>query len=366
MLRDVWMSLFLLTATAGAQSGDGDAEIPWTCFSEVTFENTSLTCTVDEEIADDITNITLCLVSGGSCKNGSLRNDDFTINDLRLLQEYNLTVQLKQGESWSQIIDNRKIVNAPTPRIVNMTYYNDLGTAYFTVECKHDYLQSFKYEVELWTENIVKTWTLTSMPLTIVPERLTDGSVYNVKVRVKPRGYFAGSWSQWSPWANFTTKTVSLSREEENAGFSLYPVVIIIVIILLLVAILVALFWKKELRGYILPKVPHPKATLVQMQKFNKGFSVSFNPEVYNDIHIHKLDNNEQRQHPCEPSSGTMAHCLTQPGQETSTRLLSELEHTLPGDHNLTSLSLGTPQRDCVDEAYVRMSSLFKNTTQSY
>uniref|UniRef100_A0AAY4CPG6 Uncharacterized protein n=1 Tax=Denticeps clupeoides TaxID=299321 RepID=A0AAY4CPG6_9TELE len=270
------------------------------------------------------------LVSGGSCKNGSLRNDDFTINDLRLLQEYNLTVQLKQGESWSQIIDNRKIGT------ISVQCH-----AYFTVECKHDYLQSFKYEVELWTENIVKV------------KRLTDGSVYNVKVRVKPRGYFAGSWSQWSPWANFTTKTVSLSREEENAGFSLYPVVIIIVIILLLVAILVAL-----LRGYILPKVPHPKATLVQMQKFNKvSCEVLFENVLFVPSEQNVLIHNRH-------IAGLFKADI--PGQETSTRLLSELEHTLPGDHNLTSLSLGTPQRDCVDEAYVRMSSLFKNTTQSY
>ncbi|XP_042565322.1 interleukin-7 receptor subunit alpha isoform X2 [Clupea harengus] len=304
-----------------------------------------------------------------------------------------------------------QIVKLPAPQTVAATYLKSPGAVNISVGYRHDYVKSFNFEVRILDTTTSQDWTYESQyePFMMEPD-VTPGSEYSVKVRVKPEpGYFNGRWSDWSHTINFM---VDKDEAQSENKVLLYIIIIAIITIVLLVVCLATRFRRKELKAYILPNVPHPKTTLVNMQKFNKSLLLSFSPETFNDIHIKGLDEDGEDK-PLSPDgqerAGTRSHSPSQlsqvllwqlpagdgrPGGSQSTlqgkdrgsedhgdtgdrgsedhgdtgvasgggvRLLSEAYTTADsGDSNPSSMSAHVPQRECKDEAYVTMSSLFK------
>ncbi|ROL47581.1 Interleukin-7 receptor subunit alpha [Anabarilius grahami] len=212
----------------------------------------------------------------------------------------------------------------------------------------------------------------------ISKDRLGGDGVYYTRVRAQPVDYFNGDWSEWSSTANFTIKensteplmVPSLSSLYITIGFSVFLVLII----------LGALLWRTHIKGCITPNIPHPKATLAQMHRAREGLPFTFSPEIFSDVFIHRVDYVDEKPSDPELEDSLDECCYSQ--TSSSNASVSEMdmnaEERLPKEQSHlkirlldeSDLSKGrensgfhgvtAPQRECKDEAYVTMSSLFK------
>uniref|UniRef100_A0A673FM11 Interleukin-7 receptor subunit alpha-like n=1 Tax=Sinocyclocheilus rhinocerous TaxID=307959 RepID=A0A673FM11_9TELE len=96
-------------------------------------------------------------------------------------------------------------------------------------------------------------------------DRLVGDGVYYTRVRAKPWDFFAGDWSEWSSNATFTITSSTVPTTEKN--FPKVGFIITFFVILVLIIGLGTLRWRAHIKDYITPNIPHPKATLAQMQR---------------------------------------------------------------------------------------------------
>ncbi|XP_041915511.1 interleukin-7 receptor subunit alpha [Alosa sapidissima] len=420
MAPEVWTLLLalLLPALGHAQSGGGetdgdpDAEpdvpdkpdVP--CFSEISLKVNYLTCSLPDDPIG--TQISLRSEEGNPmCWNSTLNGSYFTAVIDNILAKHILTIQGKERIDINMI----DIVKLPPPQNITATYLKNSGDV--KISCngyRHDFVKHFNFLVQIWNATSRKNYTYSYEDFIIEREQLGDvktGSQFSVRALVKPGGnYFSGPWSDWSHTENFTVDRafiVALLVDGKD-GALLYSIIFSTIAILLLGICLITRFRRKELKAYILPNVPHPKTTLVHMQKFNKGLLLNFNPEIFSDLHINQLDEAGEDKPLAESTDGrgadNQSRCPSQlsqvllwqvpPGDGSSDgsqctlrgedgpledrrdwadvssaglRFLGEAAPTVDsghssGDPSLTSTCV--PQRECKDEAYVTMSCLFK------
>ncbi|XP_063067329.1 interleukin-7 receptor subunit alpha [Engraulis encrasicolus] len=104
----------------------------------------------------------------------------------------------------------------------------------------------------------------------------------------------------------------------------------VICVVLLMVGLLTRLRGQK-FKAYIMPNVPHPKTTLVHMQKFNKGLLLSFTPETFNDIHINRLDEGSSSSSSSSSSSGGIKDKASAPAPDSMLDHRGQREGRAPG-----------------------------------
>ncbi|XP_062410354.1 interleukin-7 receptor subunit alpha [Sardina pilchardus] len=407
MAREMWTLLLvlLLPALGHAQSGDGDSEdgdadldAEPECFSEISLKVSNITCYFSDVIIG--TKISLCsLTQDARCWNSTLKGSYFTAAIDMILAKHTLTVQ--EGKPIVLVVTD--IVKLPPPQNITAIYDKNSGDVNISFsEYRHDYVKHFNFHVEISNETKVMNFTKQNDNLIIARDMLGDvkgGSKYWVRARVRPQTfYFNGPWSEWSPMQTFT-----VDKDDEPEEVLLYSIIIATIAILLLVICLITRFRRKELKAYILPNVPHPKTTLVHMQKFNKGLLLSFNPEIFSDLHINRLDEvgedkaftdgrgvDARSRCPSQlsqvllwqlppgdsSSDGSQSTLQDEDGEpedhghgvdasSTGLRLLGEAAPAVDSGNSSDSgdpslMSTCAPPRDCKDEAYVTMSCLFK------
>ncbi|CAM4668254.1 hypothetical protein PO909_008073 [Leuciscus waleckii] len=360
-----------------SESGDDDwSEKEVTCTSNLTFKQNNLTCSLNDEPNEEVKFATLCktiekIIDIKTCTNATLGPQDFTFKSLVILNDYNLKVHTGEGVIEKDI-NLRKIVKIPAPGIKLANYTEDTEEVSIWIEHSHTYVTKPGFEVKIWGDKLGNKpirQTFDNRYLSIHRDRIGGDGVYYTHVRAKPVGYFGGDWSEWSSTANFTIKTnvTSLSSLHITIGFSVFLVLIIS---------LGALLWRTHIKDYITPNIPHPKATLAQM---HRGFPITFSPEIFSDIFIHRVDYVDEKPSALEFEDGLEECCYSQtsslntslsemdmnderPPREQShlkIRLLDESDLS-KGRENSGHQGETAPQRECKDEAYVTMSSLFK------
>ncbi|XP_067232790.1 interleukin-7 receptor subunit alpha isoform X1 [Chanodichthys erythropterus] len=380
----LWMLFVVFCPLVLSESGDDDwSEKEVTCTSTLTLKQTKLTCSLNDDPIEEVKFAKLCQNKSEKvmCQNATLGPQYFTFEDLMIISPYNLEVHVGDV-GIEKVIHLQKIVKIRAPEIKLATYMEDTEEVFIWFEHSHDYVSNPDFEVEIWGDKIVKAKIIGAVidnrNFSISKDRLVGDGVYYTRVRAKPVDYFEGDWSEWSSTANFTIKTdstellkvSSLSSLLITTGFSVFLVLIM----------LGALLWRTHIKGCVTPNIPHPKATLAQMHRAREGLPFTFSPEIFSDVFIHHVDYVDEKPFDPELEDSLDECCYSQ--TSSSNASVSEMdmnaEERLPKEQSHlkirlldeSDLSKGrensgfqgvmASQRECKDEAYVTMSSLFK------
>uniref|UniRef100_A0A3B1JRX5 Interleukin 7 receptor n=1 Tax=Astyanax mexicanus TaxID=7994 RepID=A0A3B1JRX5_ASTMX len=372
-----WIFLILCPLLAHSQSGDGDAEpIVAVCSSMISSKTNNLTCEMNEEDIDSIQSVKLCFIG---CTNGTLGNNSLSfVNIPSPIGAYELQMYLKGGGVNRQKIDLVKIVKIPVPLVKNVTFKSDRVLIY--IKYKHDLVDKPTYQVQVWgagnraTDRESVSWEY--HPVNIA-QLLKGNGVYHVRVRASPENsdnYFNGSWTAWSPVKKFEVhmKDVPIT---EDPPYIMYIILCTSMVVVIGIT-LVILRWKKKIKAYISPNIPNPKATLAHIHREKERPPVSFSPEIFNDISINRVDYAEEKQLDPdleeEAQDDTAGSCQSEEEEgdeeDSSTRVEEEMSHLKiklldqpeQEDNQVGRTSVAGVRRDCRDESYVTMSSLYR------
>ncbi|XP_043077421.1 interleukin-7 receptor subunit alpha [Puntigrus tetrazona] len=368
----LWVLFVVSCPLALSESGDDELLDEMTCTSYMTLRQSNLICSLDEPPEEDKFP-TLCKrQSLKSCTNATRRQRDFIFENLIVTAKYDLRIG---NDVIKKDIDLAKIVKIPAPEIKRAIYTEETEEAFIWFEHSHEYVKDPEFQLEIWKDKTTDEPIRPSIVyrnLTISRDRLVGDGVYYTRVRAKPCNYFAGDWSEWSPNASFTVKNASTENHFPMVGF-----VITFFVILVLIIGLGTLRWRAHIKDYITPNIPHPKATLAQMQR---GLPFTFSPEIFSDVFIHRVDyvdekasspelqdGLDERRYSQGSSSRTSVSEMDVKADESLPREQCHLKIRLLDESDLSkekdnggSQSVKVPQRECKDEAYVTMSSLFK------
>ncbi|KAI3361904.1 hypothetical protein L3Q82_002223 [Scortum barcoo] len=312
------LAVLLLPAVSQAQSGDGDADLEprISCTYDIMTGRRSLTCKVvggriDNEDDEDneadgeslIEKMTLCYKDFSENRTKCMEGfgDTVSSEDLKPLLNFNLTIHLKIGGNLSTMINLNKIVKPRSPHVWNVTFNQKSDQAVFHIRTPYhkEYLtaQNQLFELHIWTTGSKICQNVSSSDtLQISMQHLLKDSEYHVKVRAIPVNYLQGTWSEWSENFTFFTpageseKVKKLTEEKQEMH-----TVTVCLVLLVLVTSCVVFFWKNRIFTYIWPSIPHPKHTLVQICKPNKGLLLNFKPEVFSALKVYPVEKTEEQ-----------------------------------------------------------------------
>ncbi|KAM7368501.1 hypothetical protein PAMP_012840 [Pampus punctatissimus] len=308
----LWIAVLLLLPTVTqAQSGDGDTDTEprISCTSHITMNESSLTCKLvggrsdneddeDDNEGDGIKRMTMCYTdwSVNSIKCLEEFGDTFTSKDIHPLADFNLTVHLKRGGTVRTTVDLKKIVKPRSPQVWNVTFNQESNLAVFHIRTPYlnDYLriENQRFQLHIWTAGSETTQdTIESDTLDINMEHLEKNRKYHVKVRAIPCKHLQGSWSEWSETFRFSTPAEEKipQQKTDDRRETIYKLIMCLVL-LMVVTFSVVFFWKNKIFTYMWPNIPHPKHTLVQICKPNKGLLLNFKPEVFSALKISQIE----------------------------------------------------------------------------
>uniref|UniRef100_A0A8C1KFN9 Interleukin 7 receptor n=2 Tax=Cyprinus carpio TaxID=7962 RepID=A0A8C1KFN9_CYPCA len=372
----LWMFFAVSCPLVLSESGDFDWSDEVTCRSTMTLFQSNLTCSVDEP-PEEVKFMTLCKMEGldEKCTNATKRLQDFIFENLVVSAKYELRI-------GNEVIKNdiilSKMVKIPAPEIKLATYMENTEEVFIWIEHSHVYVKEPKFQLEIWRDKLADKpiiLFITYRNFSMSRDILKGDGVYWTRVRAKPCDFFAGDWSEWSSNANFTIKSSTVRSSENN--FPKVGFIITFFVILVFIIALGTLRWRANIKDYITPNIPHPKATLAQMQR---GLPFTFSPEIFSDVFIHRVDYVDEKPSSPELQDGLDECCYSQASSSRTSvsemdmkadeclpreqshlkiRLLDESDLLKESEHG-TSQSVTAAQRECKDEAYVTMSSLFK------
>ncbi|XP_052392180.1 interleukin-7 receptor subunit alpha [Carassius gibelio] len=371
----LWMLLFVFCPLVLSESGDDDgSDKDVTCTSTLTLRQSNLTCSLNDESTEEFIFTSLCKKEGSKrfCTNATSGPRDIIFKDLSISAKY----QLRIRDDIFENIQLSKIVRIPAPEMKLATYMEDTEEVFVWFEHSHEYVIHPEFELEIWGDRLDKPMsaTINNRNFTISRGKLRGDGVYYTRVRAKPIDYFDGNWSEWSSNVNFTIKS---STMENNHELSKVGYIITFFVVLVLIIGLGTLRWRTHIKDYITPNIPHPKSTLAQMQR---GLPFTFSPEIFSDVFIHRVDYVDEKPSAPELQDGLDEHPYSQASSSSTSvsemdmkadvwvpreqshlkiRLLDEAD-LVKERENVSSQSTMAPCRECKDEAYVTMSSLFK------
>ncbi|XP_073681194.1 interleukin-7 receptor subunit alpha [Garra rufa] len=374
------MLIVVLCPLVLSESGDYDgSDKEVTCTSTLTVLQSNLTCSLNDGPTEEVKFMTLCKVEDKKeeCKVAIPGPRNFTFKDLTVSAKYELRI----GEDViERDIELSQIVKIPAPEMKRATYIKDTEEVFIWFEHSHEYVKNPKFQVEIWGDKLADkpiSPTINYRNFTISKDRLGGDGVYYTRVRAKPHAFFDGNWSEWSSNASFTIKSSSVTTTENNFDLPMVSYIITFFVILVIIIGCGTLRWRTQIKDYITPNIPHPKTTLAQM---HRGLPFIFSPEIFSDVFIHRVDYVDEKPSAAELQDGLDEHrysqasssctsvsemdmkadeCLPREQSHLKIRLLDESDLSKDSE-NSSSQSLPTPQRECKDEAYVTMSSLFK------
>ncbi|XP_048148082.1 interleukin-7 receptor subunit alpha isoform X2 [Corvus hawaiiensis] len=304
-------AMFLHTTfgESGCTSADGDGTLgddepdnfDIDCFSQLEIKDSfsSLTCNFTE-LPPYNTNYTLSLCTkednNYACSNMKKQEDAFFLqfNDILSNRDVCIYSETKRRVCRSLVVTD--IVKPEVPFAINITYEreaNEYLIRYCTPHSRKKYLKD-KLVHQVAYRQKEGTWKTIESPylqIKLLGRNLESEASYEVKVRSQPDGdYFKGTWSGWSTSKSFKTKREHDSMESYSTVamiiFSILGFILSIVMIALIV-----IFWENRIKPAVWPNLPDHKKTLEQLcRKPKNNFDISFNPDSFGYVHIHKVD----------------------------------------------------------------------------
>ncbi|NWH90205.1 IL7RA protein, partial [Aegithalos caudatus] len=294
---------------SGCTSADGDGTLgddepdnfDIDCFSQLEIKDSfsSLTCNFTE-LPPYNTNYTLSLCTKEDnnyvCSDMKKWEDAFFLQFTDILSNRDVCLysEMKRRVCRSLVVTD--IVKPEVPFAINITYEreaNEYLIRYCTPHSRKKYLKDkLVHQVAYWQkEGAWKTIESPYLQIKLLGKNLENEVLYEVKVRSQPNGdYFKGTWSEWS-----TSKSFRTAREQHSTeSFSSVVMVILSILGFMLSVVMIApivVFWENRIKPAVWPNLPDHKKTLEQLCKKPKNnFDISFNPESFGYVHIHKVD----------------------------------------------------------------------------
>ncbi|XP_069483229.1 interleukin-7 receptor subunit alpha [Ambystoma mexicanum] len=208
---------------------------------------------------------------------------------LRLYYVCDICIQTRTREDQCENYELKHIVKPEAPTNVTVTY-QEKAKEYIIKYVEQDGFLKTKliHQIALCAEH--GEWTILqdvkAQHVRLLEHDLKRGAKYEVKVRSKPNGdYYKGYWSAWSNTEHFET-----TWPEQN-GLTLAAIIMPTVGVILIAMVIVFVLWENRIKPYVWPHIPDHKSTLEHLcKKQKKDLDASFNPDHFEDLHIHKVD----------------------------------------------------------------------------
>ncbi|XP_051249892.1 interleukin-7 receptor subunit alpha [Dicentrarchus labrax] len=318
----VWL-LLLLPAVTQAQSGEEetDTEPRLSCTSHIMTEQSSLTCELvggknyneddEDDEADGIEKMTVCYTDWSEPDQKKCVEDfgdTVSSQNLNPVNHFSVTAHLKRGGKVTAMIDLKKIVKPRSPEVWNVTFNQESNQAviYIRTPYHREFLKKENqlFQLHIWTAGSTKILNISSLEMKIDMEHLQQNTEYHVKVRAIPQLFLAGTWSDWSETFSFFTPAGDKVKKETDERQETYTLIVCLVLLVVL-TFSVVFFWKNKIFTYMWPSIPHPKHTLVQICKPNKGLLLNFKPEVFSALKVYPMEKTEEQ--PCDETEPSIA-----------------------------------------------------------
>ncbi|NXG78958.1 IL7RA protein, partial [Baryphthengus martii] len=303
--------LFLHTTfgESGCTSADGDGtfgddepdNFDIDCFSQLEFQDSysSLTCSFTE-LPPHNSNYTLALCtkedSNYLCFNMEKQEDAYFLKFTDILSNKDICLDSGTKRRVCRSLVVTDIVKPEVPFNINITYQKEADEYLIHYSTPHSWKKYLKDKLihQIAYRQEEGTWKTIESPylqVKLLGKKLKNDASYEVKVRSQPNGdYFKGMWSEWSTSKSFRTMWEQQSTET-------YSIVVMVLLSILgfmlsiLMVVLMITFWENRIKPAVWPKLPDHKKTLEQLCKKPKNnFDISFNPESFGYVHIHKVD----------------------------------------------------------------------------
>ncbi|XP_074787614.1 interleukin-7 receptor subunit alpha [Athene noctua] len=303
--------LFLRTTfgESGCTSADGDGtfvddepdNFDIDCYSQLEFKDSysSLTCSFTE-LPPHNTNYTLalCTKEDGNymCFNMEKREGVYFLQFTDILSNKDICMDSETKRRVCRSLVVTDIVKPEVPFDINITYQKEANEYLIHYSTPHSWKKYLKDKLihQIAYQKEEGTWKTIETPylqVKLLGKNLESDASYEVKVRSQPNGdYFKGMWSEWSTSKSFRTAKEQRSTDSYNS------MVVVILSILgfmlsIVMIVLVITFWENRIKPAVWPNLPDHKKTLEQLCKKPKNnFDISFNPESFGYVHIHKVD----------------------------------------------------------------------------
>ncbi|KAM6187393.1 interleukin-7 receptor subunit alpha [Sarcoramphus papa] len=303
--------LFLHTTfgESGCTSADGDGtfgddepdNFDIDCFSQLEFKDSysSLTCNFTE-LPPHHTNYTLALCtkedSNYVCFDMEKQEDMYFLQFTDILSNKDICMDSETKRRVCRSLVVTDIVKPEVPFNINITYQKEANEYLIHYSTPHSWKKYLKDKLmhQIAYRQEEGTWKTIESPylqVKLLGKNLENDALYEVKVRSQPNGdYFKGIWSEWSASKSFRT------AREQHSTESYSSVVVVILSILgfmlsIVMIVLIVTFWENRIKPAVWPNLPDHKKTLEQLCKKPKNnFDISFNPESFGYVHIHKVD----------------------------------------------------------------------------
>ncbi|KFV49193.1 interleukin-7 receptor subunit alpha [Gavia stellata] len=303
--------LFLHTTfgESGCTSADGDGtfgddepdNFDIDCFSQLEFKDSysSLTCNFTE-LPPPNTNYTLALCTKEDrnyvCFNMEKQEDAYFLQFTDILSNKEICMDSETKRRVCRSLVVTDIVKPEVPFDINITYQKEANEYLIHYSTPHSWKKYLKDKLihQIAYRQEEGTWKTIESPylqIKLLGKNLANDASYEVKVRSQPSGdYFKGTWSEWS-----TSKSFRTAREQHST--ERYSSVVMVVLSILgfmlsiVMIILIVTFWENRIKPAVWPNLTDHKKTLEQLCKKPKNnFDISFNPESFGYVHIHKVD----------------------------------------------------------------------------
>ncbi|NWZ31547.1 IL7RA protein, partial [Asarcornis scutulata] len=302
--------LFLRTTfgESGCTSADGDGtfeddepgNFDIDCFSQLEFKDSysRLTCNFTE-MPPHNTNYTLAVCtkedSNYVCFNMEKRDDVYFLQFTDILSNKDICMEYEIKRRVCRSLFVTDIVKPEVPFNINITYQKEANEYLIHYSTPHSWKKYLKDKLihQIAYRQGEGPWKTIESPylqVKLLGKNLETDASYEVKVRSQPNGdYFKGTWSEWSVSKSFRTAG-DHSEEKYNSMFvimlSIPGFILLVVMIVLILS-----FWESRIKPAMWPNLPDHKKTLEQLcRKPKNNFDISFNPESFGYVFIHKVD----------------------------------------------------------------------------
>ncbi|NXH68250.1 IL7RA protein, partial [Hydrobates tethys] len=303
--------LFLHTSfgESGCASADGDGtfgddeqdNFDIDCFSQLEFKDSysSLTCNFTELPPRNI-NYTLALCtkedSNYMCFNMEKQEDAYFLQFTDILSNKYICMDSEMKRRVCRSLFVTDIVKPEVPFDINITYQKEANEYLIHYSTPHSWKKYLKDKLihQIAYRQEEGTWKTIESPylqVKLLGKNLENDASYEVKLRSQPNGdYFKGMWSEWSTSKSFRTAREEHSAENYSSVVVVIPSILGFMLSIVMIALIVT-FWENRIKPAVWPNLPDHKKTLEQLCKKPKNnFDISFNPESFGYVHIHKVD----------------------------------------------------------------------------
>ncbi|KAM8793600.1 interleukin-7 receptor subunit alpha-like [Eudromia elegans] len=275
------------------------------CFSQLEFKDSysSLTCNFTELPPPSANySLAVCTKEDSSyiCSNMEKQKDKYFLQFTDILSKRYVCMDSETKRKICKSLVLTEIVKPEIPFDINITYQKEANEYLIHYSTPHSWKKYLKdkliHQIDYREkEGVWKTIKSQYLQIKLLGKNLEKDTSYEVRVRSKPNGdYFKGTWSEWS-----TSKIFRTSGEhslEKDTDMIMIILSILGFIFLIVMIVLILTFWENRIKPAVWPSLPDHKKTLEQLCKKPKNsFDISFNPESFGYVHIHKVDGIQAR-----------------------------------------------------------------------